>query len=444
MNHKKHPGIYLATFVSILFFMQPAIGQQKPLSLQEAIDLSIKNSKQLKAGSARILSASAGVTEAEDNRLPGFTVSGSYLRLSAPKISLKTKASSSASSDSNRAPSVNQAMYGIANISYPLYTGGRIKFGIESAKFLEQAAKLDVDHDRQGVILNTINSFINLYKSSKLITLIKESLESSRKRDTDFLRLENNGLLARNDRLKASLQTSNIELTLLDAENNHRVANVNLDLMLGLPENTLLIPDSSSLHAVEAVKTLEEYEQLALHRKDVEALSYRQKASASGVKIAMAERYPSIALTGGYVAAHVPNLLTVTNAVNIGVGVQYNLAGLWKTNTSLQKAKAREQELLANSEQLNDIIRLEVNNAYSNYLLSTKKMDVYNSAVEQAAENFRITKNKYDNSLVTTTDLLDADVAQLQARVNLALARADAIAAYNKLLETTGSLTAQQ
>jgi outer membrane protein len=68
---------------------------------------------------------------------------------------------------------------------------------------------------------------------------------------------------------------------------------------------------------------------------------------------------------------------------------------------------------------------------------------VYNKAIEQANENYRITKNKYDNSLVTTTDLLDADVAQLQAQLNYAFAQADAVGAYNKLLQTAGLLTKQ-
>ncbi len=446
MNRKKFiPGLKIAVLFFTLLITKSAMCQeQRVITLQEAIDLSVKNSKLLKAGTARILAAEAGVTEAEDNRLPGFSVSGSYLRLNSPNVALKIKALSGTGTDSSRPATISQAMYGIASLSYPLYAGGKIKFGIESAKFLEQAAKLDVDNDKQGVILNTVDAFINLYKSSKVIWLIKESLDQSRKRDTDFLRLENNGLLARNDRLKASLQTSNIELSLLDAENNQRIAGINLDLMLGLPENTILNPDSSSLHPVTGLKTLDEYEQMALQsRKDIEALSYRQKAAATGIKIARAETYPTIALTGGYIAAYVPNLLTITNAVNIGVGVQYNLAGLWKTNTNLQKAKAREQELLANSEQMNDGIRLQVNKDYENYLLSTKKIDVYNKAMQQAEENFRITKNKYDNSLVTTTDLLDADVAQLQARLNLTLAKADVIAAYNKLLQTTGGLNKQ-
>ena len=59
---------------------------------------------------------------------------------------------------------MNQALYGTANLSMPLFAGGRIKFGIESAKFLKQAATLDAENDKESVILkvdesNQLSSF---------------------------------------------------------------------------------------------------------------------------------------------------------------------------------------------------------------------------------------------------------------------------------------------
>jgi outer membrane protein TolC len=149
-------------------------------------------------------------------------------------------------------------------------------------------------------------------------------------------------------------------------------------------------------------------------------------------------------LSGGYIAAYVPNFITITNAINFGIGVQYNLASLWKTNTKLQQAKAKENELMANEEQLDDAVRLQVNQAYQNYLLAQKRIDVYQKAFLQATENYRITKNKYDNSLATVTDLLDADVALQQTRLSVASAKADAILAYDKLLQTAGLLSANR
>ena len=67
--------------------------------------------------------------------------------------------------------------------------------------------------------------------------------------------------------------------------------------------------------------------------------------------------------------------------------------------------------------------------------------EIYQKALIQSTENFRIIKNKYDNTLATATDLLEAEVIQLQSRLMVVGATVDAIVAYNKLLQTAGILT---
>lgn len=438
MNNKLKTVAILIILAGTITSRGLAQNTQK-ITLSDAIDLSIKNSKNLKVSNAKIDEAAASVKEAYNNQLPDFKISGSYLRLSSANVDLKTR---SDSAGKVAGPKVSSAAYGIANLSLPLYAGGRIRYGIESSKYLAQAAKLDADNDKEAVVFNTTNAYINLYKAEAAVSIVKENLQTSLSRDTNFSNLEKNGLLARNDLLKSQLQTSNIELSLLDAENNLSLANVNMNLMLGIPENTTLVIDSTFINETQTIKSFADYEMLALqNRKDVQALSFRKKAATTGIKSARAEAYPAIALTGGYIAAYIPHFITITNAVNIGLGIQYNLASLWKTNTKLLQAKARNTEVNAGEEILNDNIRLQVNKDYQNYLLSQKKINVYEKAEAQATENYRITNNKYVNSLVTITDLLEADVALLQSRLNIRFAKADAVLAYNKLLQTAGLLS---
>jgi len=421
----------------------------KSLSLQETIDLSLKNSHLLKASYARIDEAAAQLKQAKDNKLPNASVSGSYLYLANPNLDIKTKAlgggGSDTSSNKSSIPHINQAMYGIFNVSLPIYAGGKIRYGIESAKYLQQATMLDADNDKEGVILNTINAYINLYKASVTEDVVNENLLQSEHRDSVFTRLEQNGLMARNDLLKAELQTSNISLSLLDAQSNLKIATVNMNLLIGYPEATVLKTDSTGFDKNLSLKTVDDYEQLALQsRNDVMALSFRRKAATTAISIAKAEQYPTLAITGGYIAADVPHILSITNAVNIGVGFQYNLSSLWKTKAKMQQTQSREKEIVENEAQLSDAVRLQVNRDFENLLLSQRKTSVYEKAVAQAEENYRITKNKYDNALVNTTDLLDANVSLLQSKINLAVSKADVLLAYSKLLETTGTLTDNQ
>jgi len=442
---KKRFDLLAGMFFLMLIFFPVFVKSQdvKPLSLKETIDLSLKNSHLLKASAARNDQAAAQVQQALDNRLPNATISGAYMYMTNPTISLKTNSNKNDTSANKQSfPKVNQAMYGIVNLSLPIFAGGKIKYGIESAKYLEQATILDAEKDKEAVILNTINAYINLYKASVTVDVVKENLNQSIHQDSVFSRLEENGLLARNDLLKSELQTSNIELSLLDAQSNLKTATVNMDLMIGYPETTVLKIDSTDFNKIPAVKTIDEYEQMALqNRKDVLALSFRKKAAATGISLAKADLSPTIALTGGYIAADIPGFLTITNAVNIGVGLQYNIGSLWKTKAKIAQAKSKETELIENEAQLSDAVRLEVNRDFENFFLSQKKTDVYKKAVIQAEENYRITKNKYDNALVNTKELLDANVSLLQSKINLAVAKADVLLSYSKLLETAGILS---
>ncbi|RFM27008.1 TolC family protein [Deminuibacter soli] len=441
MKYSK-PRVFTMAWLPLLLLALPGKAQeQKRLTLHDAVELSIQNSKQLKVSTARIQEAVAATKEATERRLPDFSVSGSYLRVTKPDINMKTKALGGSDSSGGGSPSVSQLLYGMATVSMPVYSGSKIKYGIESARLLEEASRLDAAGDKQAVMLNAVAAYINLYKANAAVQLVQDNLEQSRKRDTDFSNLEKNGLLARNDMLKAQLETSNQELALLDAQNNSQYAMVNMNLLLGLPENTLLVLDSASIQQPGELKPLMDYEQMAdTGRNDLRALDLRKQAAVANVKVAKGDYYPSIGLTGGYVAADIPNFLTITNAFNIGVGVKYSLSSLWKTDAKVQQAKAQQVQLTANAGVLQDNIHLAINKAYLDYLSGVKKIEVYNKAVEQATENYRINKNKYNNNLLTLTDLLDADVAQLQARLNLRFAQADLVLAYHTLLQKAGML----
>src|SRR5213592_4077347 len=99
--------------------------QEKTLGLNEAIDLSIQNSKQLKNSQAKIDEATAALKEAVEKRLPDAKASASYLRFNSPNVDLKMKPASGSGGGSTSAevPKMNQAGYGLINLSLPIYTG---------------------------------------------------------------------------------------------------------------------------------------------------------------------------------------------------------------------------------------------------------------------------------------------------------------------------------
>lgn len=79
-------------------------------------------------------------------------------------------------------------------------------------------------------------------------------------------------------------------------------------------------------------------------------------------------------------------------------------------------------------------------NAIENYNLALKQNLVFKLAIEQSVENYRIVKDKYDNGLSTTTDLLEADVEQLNSKLNYAFSRANIMLKYYEIQSASGQL----
>ena len=131
MKHKLKLAALFFAF-SALVSMQTLHSQDtRKITLKEAIDLAVTNSHLLKNNKAKIDEAIAAVKEANDRKLPDFSISGSYMYFpGTPNIDLVRDTSTKSSSF----PQVKQAVFGIASVSLPVYTGGKLKYGIESAK----------------------------------------------------------------------------------------------------------------------------------------------------------------------------------------------------------------------------------------------------------------------------------------------------------------------
>lgn len=428
-------------FVFVMFGFNVQAQEKKLLTLNEAVKLGLENSKNLKIDASKVQEATANYLEAKNNRLPSLKVSGTALALANADVNLKIL---KPSENGGNAVKANSAFLGNVSASMPIYAGGKIKYGIQSAEYLIEAAKLNTENDQVQIAYNIAQAYNNLFKANESIQVLKENLVSSEKRDETFLKLENNGVIARNDRLKANLQTSNLELQLMEAENNFHIATINMDLLLGLPETLEIEIPQNYIEDLSLLEPVSYYVSEAFkNRKDLQALDYQKKSALLSIKSAKAENLPTIALTGGYVAADVPNVLTIVNAANIGVGINYNIDNLWKKNSSLLRAEARDQQISYSNDLLNDQIKLEINRDYQNAIYAQKRIAIYDKASLQADENYRVTKNKYDNGLATITELLDADAAQIVTHVNVINAKADATLSYRKLLQSTGTLNLQ-
>ena len=277
--------------------------------------------------------------------------------------------------------------------------------------------------------------YFGLYKTQQMISLTEDYLKTAQQRVLDFQALEDNGLLAHNDLLKAKLQESDIELALATAKKNNKVINFQLVNFLQLPEGTTITILDTEFDSLQTISDN------SIQRKDLEALSFQEAASKSNIKIAQSNYYPSFNLIGGYIALDVKDALTISNAMNFGAGVSYDVSSIFKNRKNVEKAKSKALETKNQIAILTDKIKEEVQEANENYLLAIQQKQVYEKAQEQAAENYRIVKDKYDNGLSNTNDLLEANVDQLQAKINYTISTSDILQKYYELQFQKGQLT---
>lgn len=436
-------GLCMTTFVESSY----AQTSDRHLSFKEALSLGLDNSKSLKVDDAKLQAAIANIEVAKNNQLPDASASASYLRINNPNVSLKFLESGSGNANDGSTtttystPKLGQAMYGMVSGSLPLFAGGTIKNGIKSAQYLKNATEFDAARDKDQIALNVASAYYNLYKAQAMVRLIQQNLVTAKQRVVDFKNLMNNSLIAKNDLMKVELQESNVELTLLDAEKQEKVANYNFNLLLGTNTATKIEVDPVDLSTVPSINDMDSLESYALqNRADLNALGERYKAALTAIDIEKGKRLPTIGLSAGYLAMDVPHAISITNAVNAGIGVKYDIGSLYKSKSKIKLAQAQANQLLWSKANLEDGVRSQVYGSIQEYVQSLKKIKVLQNAIDQADENYRVTKSKYDNSLATTTDLLDADVAKLKANIDYENGKADAMIAYNGIFEAAGNI----
>lgn len=424
----------------VFFIGISSINAQEKTSytLDEAIQMAWSKSNEVNLANTKVNTSKYELQSAKNRQYPDLKASGQYLKLSKASIDLKTNQDNSSSSPM---PVVDQLMLGQINASLPVFLGFKVKNGINLSQNLYQAETAMAAQTKEEIAMRVITLYTRLYKSQKTVELLNENQKQAEQRAADFSEMEKNGIIPRNDLLKAQLQVSNIQLSIDETKNNLNVVNYNLVSLLKLPENTELVIRESDFIDFKINNIPNDVTPALENRKDLEAMKFQEKASEANIKIAKGNYYPSITLQAGYTALDVKNLVTVENAMNFGVGISYDISNILKNSSAVKVAESKSQELKSSQDILLDNIKIQVKKAIEDYDLSLKQSQVYHQAFEQSSENYRIVKDKYDNGLSDTNDLLEADVEQLSSKINTALARANTIQKYYELLSATGQLS---
>ena len=429
-----------------LFFFGMATHAQTNLSLKEAVSIALSKSDEVTLANTKAATKSYETQAVKMNQYPDAKISGQYMRLASANLTLKSTQEQNAESTTgtqNKTESEppKYLLLGQASVSMPIFSGFKLRNTIAASESVYKAEVANANQTKEEIAMKVVQYYADLYKAQKSVDLFKESLKSSQQRVTDFTAMEKNGLIARNDLLKSQLQQSKIQLSLDESEKNVRLINYYLVTLLKMsPDTQIVVREDNIDQNVFGFGVNSETEALQ-SRKDLEALEYLKQANNSNIKVAKSAYYPSLMLSGGYIALDLDNVVQVDNAMNIGIGLSYNLSSIFKNGKEVKTAKSKVLEIETQKAILTDAIKAQIIQARENYDLSLKQDAVYAEAVSQADENYRIVKDKYDNGLSDTNDLLEADVEDLGAKINQAYAKANVALKFYELLEASGQLT---
>ena len=414
---------------------------RKHLEIEEVLHLAFSQSNQAKALDANVHTKQLQYEASKDSYLPETKLSGTYLAMNTPNIDFKINTSSSNGNEGGGMPDIspNQLMLGQLSINMPLYTGGKIKNNIKSAEDTWKAAELNSMASKQNLSVQALHLYLSLYKAQQTTALIAENIKKSEQQVKDFTAMEENGLIARNDLLKAELQLSDYKVSYQEAAKNVKVLNFRLNTLLGLDTD-------SELDEIKLAKELSYSNIIDGNLKDryeIKALEAQKEVAEDQIKVAKAAYKPTFFVTAGYAAINVPSVVTVTNALNAGVGLSYDLGSFYKNKKNINVAKQTLAEVERNREITVDNIKNQIQEAQQEVLLAQEKNKLHQQALDQSNENYRIVKDKYENGVADTDDLLTADVQQLQCKINLAMGKADLVETYYNLLLAHGQLNIQ-
>lgn len=413
----------------------------KKLSLQEALVLGIANSKNLKLAQNKIDQAIAQLNMVKDNALPTAKTSFLYNHAEIPTNTL-----SIGGAQPIHLPKRADAFVGTAAIEELVYGGGKLRYAVESTRLLTDVARLDADKNKEEVSYAVINTYYSLYKVLQSKSVIAQNLESIASQLRQSQRFFEQGIVTKNDVLRFQLQQANVSLTDMEAENNRKIINYNLDILLGLDENMqieIADPDAD----IKPIAPLDTYLQSALSgRQELRQLDLQDKVADVNIKLVKTNTLPTVGVganlyyinpSGKFIPPTDQYLMPVT----LGANVSWNIGSLWTNKHKITDARIQQKEVNIQKDILSDQVKTEINRNYQNYQLALNKIKVLETSIAQATENDKLLASKYKNNVASAIDRIDAETLLYQAKINLELARADAGLAYYTLLKSTGKIS---
>ncbi len=411
---------------------------QSVMTLEQIFEIAETNSTQLRPSFTAQDEAAREVAVARSSRLPDISAAVS---LSYIGNGFTTRRNFS---DYQKAPIPHFGNGVSVKVSQPVYAGGAITGAIEMAELKSTASRYAADFRRDNIRFQLTGFYLDLYKYNNLRRVVESNLVAAGKVLDDMNSRYRQGTVLKNDITRYELLVANLQLQLTRINNTIDILNANLVTTAGLPDGTVILPDTTILSRSLPVEGEGWWQQqAAANSPSLQLAGIGVDISRKAETLVKAQRLPKIGLEAawnldGPILVEVPPINRNLGYWYVGVGISYNLSSLYKSNKSIAKSRIATRRSLEELEAERDNVSLAVRNDHVHYLEAYENLKTQQKSVELAERNYAVTSMRYSADMALITDMLDAANSKLDAELGLVNARIDIIYFYYKLLFTSG------
>jgi len=407
--------IIMMVFINSVVFSQNI----EKYTLDYCIQRALENNQDIKSMEFDVVSAQSKILSAKTERLPTLEFSGNYTRLS--KIDPFSITMPTGKSQVIFPVILNN--YGL-NLTFkqPVFTGSRIESNYEIARNTFYAKENNLKEVKNNVKYTVEEYFWKLVYAIESDRVVDESIELIKSHLRDVINLKENGMASENDVKKVEVQLSNMDLMKTTIEKNIELCKSVLCRTMNVPIETKFKPDYN-LSFPEFNYDFEEIVTKAIaSRPLVKSMEFGLKSAEAAQKIVKANFYPSVYLVGGYNYAR-PNKRIMPlkdkweDTWDAGISIQFTVWNWGKKKMDYQSVQSDFLKAKTDYENLQNQIELDIKRIFLEIEESLKRYQLSIKMVNQAEENYRISRDKYRNGMLLNSELLDAEVDLLKSKL---------------------------
>ena len=298
----------------------------------------------------------------------------------------------------------------------PLFTGMQIPNSIALSKLNLKAATEDLNKAKEDISIQVASYFLQVLFNEELVKVARNQVKLSQEQLDKKVAFFKNGKASEAEVLEAKSRVAQDELSMVQAENNHQLALLDLSQLLELPSPEGFQISVPNIDNFSAHLTLPEevYALAMMNKPAIKAAQYRMQGAEKSIKIAQSAYYPQLSFGAG-IGTNYYRLSGIQNAdfgtqweQNMNKYLQFSLSiplfNRFQTRNRVKSARIQHQALSWQLEESKKALYKEIQQAYYNALASESKYKSSLSASESAEASFKLMSEKYANGKASATE----------------------------------------